>query len=81
LIKVEGRTVLPDITQIINNILNSEEFFEEWNDLIIVPNSKKGDKTACSNYRGILLLSIACKIFNILLPIISTNAEEILGND
>jgi hypothetical protein len=45
-----------------------EEFPEEWKELIIVPVYMKGDKTDCSNYRGISLFTTMYKIlFNILL--------------
>ena len=41
---------------------------DEWKESIIVPISKKGDKTDCNNYRGISYFSITYKIFfNILL--------------
>jgi hypothetical protein len=74
LIKVEGRKIFPKLT---NSILNQEELLEEWKDSIIVPISKKGDRRACSDYRGISYLSITYKMFfNILLPMLSTNAEE-----
>jgi len=54
---------------------------EERKESIIVPIYKKGDKTDCSSYRGISLLSATCKILsNILLSRLTPNAEEINGD-
>jgi hypothetical protein len=54
---------------------------EEWKELIIVPIYKRGDKTDCSNYRGISRLSITYKILsNILLSRLIPDAEEIIGD-
>jgi hypothetical protein len=48
---------------------------------VIVPIYKKGDKTDCSNYRGISLLSTIYKIlYNILLTRLTPYAEEIIGD-
>jgi len=41
---------------LINSIWNKEELPEEWKEPVIVRIYKKGDKTACSNYRGISFL-------------------------
>ena len=47
---------------------------QAWKDASIVPIYKKGDRTDCGNYRGISLLSTACKIFaRILLNRLSTH--------
>jgi hypothetical protein len=51
-IKVGSRTIHSEIINI-NYIWNKEELPDEWKELIIVPIYKKGDKTNCSNYRGI----------------------------
>jgi hypothetical protein len=60
--------------------LNKKELLEEWKELIILPIYKKGDKTDCSNYRGISLLSTTHKILsNILLSRLTPYAEEIIG--
>jgi hypothetical protein len=47
----------------------------------MVPIHKKGDKTDCSNYQGISLLSTSCKILsNILLSTLASYADEITGD-
>jgi hypothetical protein len=47
----------------------------------VVPVHKKCDKTDCSNYRGISLLSTSYKILsNILLARLTPYAEEIIGD-
>ena len=53
LIKAGGRTIHSEIHKLITSIWNMEELPEEWKELIIVPIYKNGDKTGCSNYRGI----------------------------
>ena len=64
------------------SIWNKEELPEEWKESIIVPIHKKGDKTDCNNYRGILLLPTTYKILsNILLSRLTTHAEGIINVD
>jgi sorting nexin-29 len=54
---------------------------EELYTAIICPIHKKGDKLQCSNYRGISLLNIYCKMLtNILHKRLEPYAEEILGD-
>jgi hypothetical protein len=79
LIKAEGRKIHSEIHKLINSIWNKEELPKQWNKSIIVPIYKKGDKTNCSNYRGISLLSTTYEILsNILLSRLTPYAEEII---
>jgi hypothetical protein len=80
LIKAGGRTIHSEIHEVINSIWNKKELPEQWKESIIVPIYKKGDKTDCSNYQGISLLSTTYKILsNILLLRLTPYAEEITG--
>ena len=81
LFKAGGRTIRSEIHKFINVIWNKEELPEKWKELIFVPIDKKGDKTECSNYRGILLLSTKYKIFsNIELSGLTPYTEKIIGD-
>jgi hypothetical protein len=61
------------------SVSNKEEFPDQWNDSIIVPIHKKGDKTDCNNYHGISLLSSSYKILsNILLSRLGPYIDEII---
>ena len=76
----QGVEQLAEIHKLIIYILNKEELPEEWKDSIIVPIYKKGDKTDCSIYRGISLLTNTYKILaNILLSRFIPYAEGIIG--
>jgi len=48
-------------------IWNKEQLPTEWLQRIICPIYKKGERAICSNYRPIMLLNIAYKIFTIIL--------------
>ena len=81
LIKAGGKTICCEIHKRIISIWNKEELPEEWKESIRVPIYKKGDKTDCSNYRGISLLPTTNKILSkILLSILTPYAEEIIGD-
>jgi hypothetical protein len=74
-------TLRSEIHKLINCIWDKEELPEQWKESIIVPIYKKGDRTDCSNYRGISLLSTAYKILtNILLSRLTPYADEIIGD-
>ena len=81
LIKARGRRIRFEIHKLINSIWNKKEMPEEWKESVIVPIYKKGDKTGCSNYRGISILSTTYKILsNILLSRLTPYAEKIIGD-
>jgi hypothetical protein len=61
-IKNRGITIHSEIHKLINSICNKQKLPEEWKDSNILHIKKKGDKTDCSNDRGILLLSTTYKI-------------------
>jgi hypothetical protein len=53
---------------------------DQWKESIILPIHKKGDKTDCSNYRGISLPSTSYKILsNIIILRLSLYIDEITG--
>jgi hypothetical protein len=57
LFQAGGETLRSEIRKLIKMIWNKEELPHQWKESIVVPIHKKGDKTDCSNYRGISLLS------------------------
>jgi hypothetical protein len=81
LIQAGGNTLRSEIHKRINCIWNKEELPEQWKKSIIVLIYTKGDKTDCSNYRGISLLSTSYKILsNILLSRLTQYVDEIVGD-
>jgi hypothetical protein len=81
LIQAGGNTLRSEIHTLINCIWNKGELSEQWKECIIVPIYKKGDRTDCSNHRGISLLSTSYKIFsNILLSRLTQYVDEIIGD-
>ena len=82
LIKAGGRTFCLEIHKLITSIWKKEKLPEEWNESIIVPIHKKGDKTDCNNYRGTSLLPTTYKILsNILLSRLIPYTKEIIGDN
>jgi len=81
IIKAGDRTIHSEIYKLINYIWNNEELPEVWKESFTVPVHKKGDKTVCSNYTGILLLSSTYKILSyVQLSRLTQHAEEIIGD-
>jgi hypothetical protein len=61
--------------------LEQRRIAHQWKESIVIPIHKRGDKTDCSNYRGISLLSASYKIVsNILLSRLIPYADEIVGD-
>jgi hypothetical protein len=56
-IQAGGKILLCANPELINSVLN-KELPDQWKESIIVPVHKRGGKTDCINYRGILLLSM-----------------------
>jgi hypothetical protein len=81
LIQEGGKILHSEIHKLIMLIWNKEELPQQWKESIVVPVHKKRDKTDCSNYRGISLLSTSYKILsNILLSRLIPYADEIIGD-
>jgi len=80
LIKAGGRTVRSENHELIYSIWKLEELLEEWKESISAPICKKDDKTDCSNYRSISLLSTTHILSSTLLSRVTPNAEEIVGD-
>jgi hypothetical protein len=64
LIRTGGETLWSGIHELVNSIWNKEEWTDQWKGTDIVPISKKGYKTDCSNYRKVLLLSTSYSFFS-----------------
>lgn len=63
LIKYGGKEMHYFMFRLCQNIWNDEHLPKTWNEAIIIPMHKKGDKTKCKNYRGISLVNSAYKVF------------------
>jgi hypothetical protein len=80
LIQAGGETLRSEIHKFIKLIWKKEELPHQWKESIVVSIHKKGDKTDCSNYRGISLLSTSYKFLSkILLARLNPYADEIMG--
>jgi hypothetical protein len=81
LIQAGSETLVPVIHKLINSVWNKEELPDQWEESVIVPIHKKGDKPHCNNSRGISLLSTSYKILlNILLSRLSPYIDKIIGD-
>jgi hypothetical protein len=77
LIQAGGEILLPVIHKL-NSVWNKEGLPAQWNESIILPIHKKGDKTDCNNYCGISLLSTSYKILSNILSRLNPYIDEII---
>lgn len=81
IVKYGGERLVEEIFELIREIWNKEQIPMEWTESVIIPIFKKGDKSECSNYRGISLLPTCYKVLsNVLLARLTPYAEEIIGD-
>jgi hypothetical protein len=81
LIQARGETLLFEIRKLIQLIWSKEELLQQRKVSIVVPVHKKGDKSDCSKYRGISLLSTSyIMLSKILISRLTPYAEEIIGD-
>jgi hypothetical protein len=81
LIQAGGETLHSEIHKLTKLIWNKEELPHQWKESVMVPIHRNGNKTDCSNYQGISLLSTSYKILsNILLARLTPYADEIIGH-
>jgi len=63
LIQAGGNMLCSEMCSVINSIWNNEELPQQWKGSVVCLYNR-GDKTDCSNYRGISLLPTPCKILS-----------------
>nr|KAG5701564.1 hypothetical protein BaRGS_024814 [Batillaria attramentaria] len=63
-IKADTETVVNMLHSLFSKIWEKEEVPAQWKEGIVIKLPKKGDLRDCSNYRGIMLLSVPGKVLN-----------------
>jgi hypothetical protein len=64
LIQAGGETLCSEIHKLIKLIRNKKESPHQWKESVVVAIHKMGEKTDCSNYRGISLLATPYKMLS-----------------
>jgi hypothetical protein len=77
LVQAGAKRLCPEIHKLTKMIWN-KELPHQWKESIVVPIPKKGDKTDCSNYRGMSVLSTSCKIVSNILSRLTPYGYEII---
>ena len=79
-IKYGGENLKRKICSQIQNIWHGEYLPQDWEEGVMVPLHKKGDRTSCDNYRGICVLPIGYKILvRLIYQRLQLYTEDILG--
>ncbi|KAM9354978.1 androglobin-like [Pholidichthys leucotaenia] len=63
-IKTDTETAVNMLHSLFSKIWEKEEVPAQWKEGIVIKMPKKGNLRDCSNYRGIMLLSVPSKVFN-----------------
>ena len=63
MLKADPKLISDKLYELFNKIWANEVLLADWLKGLIVKLPKKGDKTECTNWRGVTLLSVPSKIF------------------
>jgi hypothetical protein len=63
LLKNGGPNLVDALHEVIQQAWTSETQPRSWNEGLLCPVYKKGDKLDCKNYRGICILNVTYKVF------------------
>ena len=64
IVKVAGQTAMTELLDLFNTAFRREGVPEDWQRGVICPIYTNGERTLCSNHRGVMLLSHKGKIYN-----------------
>jgi len=82
LLKAGGSAAANSLQALCNQAWEAENIPSDWRDSIVVPLPKKGDRTVCTNWRGIALLSTAGKVLaSIILNRIKEAVDRLLRQE
>lgn len=73
---------IDELHQLLNKIWNDEHIPDDWREGILIEVPKKGDKSICCNWRGIILLSIPSKVLrHIILQRLKKEVDKLLRDE
>ncbi|VVC27148.1 Endonuclease/exonuclease/phosphatase,Reverse transcriptase domain [Cinara cedri] len=81
LLKLGGKNLTQKLHHLIQQIWIKEKIPQDWNESLICPIFKKGNRKKVENYRGITLLNTGYKVLSlIILKRLQIYTDEIVGN-